>query len=91
MPLTALPIFSDAFQKQIVEEVVMIKYKTCIRCNSENIELLKINSRLNLNAPEKKDRYSGRITQTVYNPTDAILCKDCGHVELLIDWNSDIQ
>lgn len=32
----------------------MIKYDTCIRCNSENIEQLKVNSRLALNAPEKR-------------------------------------
>ena len=28
----------------------------------------------------------GIITQKVVNPTDAILCKDCGHIELFIDF-----
>ena len=70
-----------------MKEVTMIKYDTCIRCNSENIEQLKVNSRLALNAPEKRDKYSGVISQKVYNPTDAILCKVCGHIELFLDWN----
>ena len=65
----------------------MIKYDTCIRCNSKNIEQLTVNSRLSLNAAEKKDKYSGLITQKVYNPTDAILCNDCGHIELFLDWD----
>ena len=28
----------------------------------------------------------GIITQKVVNPTDAVLCKDCGHFELFIDF-----
>ena len=63
----------------------MIKYKTCIRCGSEKTDLLSVNSRFLLNYPEVKNPYGG-ATQRVVQPTDALICKDCGHVELFIDW-----
>ena len=64
----------------------MIKYQTCIRCNSENVDLLKTNSIVRLNYPEKKNVYTGLKTQTVIYPTDALVCKECGHIEFFIDW-----
>lgn len=63
----------------------MIKFKTCLRCGSENIDKLKVNSRINLNYPEQKSLYEA-ITQRVVEATDALVCKDCGHIELFIDW-----
>lgn len=69
----------------------MIKYETCIRCNSDNVDLLKVNTRFSLNYPEKKNIYTGTITQTVLNPTDAMVCRDCGHIELFIDWEQTKQ
>ena len=65
----------------------MINFDTCIRCNSKNVDLLKVNSRVSLNYPEKKNRFTGGVSQTILNPTDALVCKDCGHIELLIDWD----
>ena len=64
----------------------MIKYKKCIRCESENVDLLYVNSRISLNYPEKKDVYAGLTSQKILNPTNALVCKDCGHIEFLIDW-----
>lgn len=64
----------------------MIKYQTCIRCNSENVDLLKVNNIVRLNYPEKKNVYTGLTTRTVIYPTDALVCKECGHIEFFIDW-----
>ena len=63
----------------------MIKYNNCIRCNSENIDKIKVNSIIHLNYPEEKN--FGRTTQKVITPTDAIVCKECGHIEFFIDWD----
>ena len=63
----------------------MIKYNTCIRCGSENVDNLMVNTRVSLNYPEEK--HFGVISQKILNPTDALVCKDCGHIELLIDWD----
>ena len=46
---------------------MVIRYNNCIRCNSDNIEKLSVNTHIALT-------------------TDAILCKDCGHIELFIDF-----
>lgn len=62
----------------------MKKYDSCIRCGSQNIDRLMVNSRLSLNYPEEK--HYGLISQKVLNPTDAIVCKECGHIEFIIDW-----
>ena len=62
----------------------MIKYNTCIRCGNENIDKLLINTRVSLNYPEEK--HFGLISQKILNPTDALVCKNCGHIELFIDW-----
>lgn len=61
----------------------MIIFDDCIRCGSKNIDKLMVNSRLALNYPEQKEL--GVSFQRVVNPTDAIICKDCGHIELFID------
>lgn len=61
----------------------MIIYENCIRCNSNNIDKLSVNTHIALNYPEKKSM--GIITQRVITPTDAMVCKDCGHIELFID------
>lgn len=65
----------------------MIKFKKCMRCDSENVDLLYVNSRFVINYPEKKDTYTGITSQKILNPTDALVCKDCGHIELFIDWD----
>lgn len=62
----------------------MKKYDSCIRCKSQNIDRLIVNSRLSLNYPEEK--HYGLISQKTLNPTDAIVCKECGHIEFIIDW-----
>lgn len=62
----------------------MKKYDSCIRCGSQNIDRLMVNSRLSLNYPEEK--HYGFISQKALNPTDAIVCKECGHIEFIIDW-----
>lgn len=64
----------------------MKKYDSCIRCGSQNIDRLMVNSRLSLNYPEQ--RSYDVIVQKVINPTDAIVCKECGHIELIIDWEN---
>ncbi|MBP3436175.1 MAG: hypothetical protein J6K62_07620 [Clostridia bacterium] len=62
----------------------MIKYDTCIRCGSQNVDKLKVNTRVSMNYPEQK--YYGVTGQRVISPTDSLVCKDCGHIELFIDW-----
>ena len=64
----------------------MIKYKECIRCHSKNLDKVMVNTRLALNYPEEKRPYTNTITQRVIQPTDALVCRDCGHIELFIDW-----
>ena len=64
----------------------MIDFKNCIRCGSKNIDKLMVNTRMKMNYPEKKSLYSGTIAQRVIEATDALVCKDCGHIELFIDW-----
>lgn len=61
----------------------MIIYDNCIRCNSNIIDKLSVNTHIALNYPE--ERSMGIITQKVITPTDAMVCKDCGHIELFID------
>lgn len=60
------------------------KYDSCIRCGSQNIDRLRVNSGLSLNYPEEK--HCSLISQQVLYPTDAIVCKECGHIEFIIDW-----
>lgn len=50
----------------------MKKCDSCIRCGSQNIDTLMVNSRLSLNYP--KEKHYGLISQKVLNPTDAIVC-----------------
>lgn len=64
----------------------MIRYKTCIRCESENVDILSVNSPLRLNYPEERRRNSIVINQRIISPTDTIVCKECGHIEFFIDW-----
>ena len=61
----------------------MSNHDTCIRCNSKNLDKLFVNIRISLNYPEEKNRYIGVISQKIINPTDALVCKDCGHIEFL--------
>lgn len=63
----------------------MRKHNTCLRCNSENVLVLKVNTSISLNGKEEKNLYTGCITQKIYKPSDAFVCKDCGHVEFFLD------
>lgn len=63
----------------------MIKFDKCIRCNSENIEKIKVDTRISLSFPEKKNPFSNAITQRIICPTDAIICNECGHIEFFFD------
>lgn len=63
----------------------MVKYDTCIRCGSNNVDKLLVNTRLSMNYPE--EMHYGVVSQRVINPTDALVCKECGHIELIIDWD----
>ncbi len=65
----------------------MIEFDTCVRCGSSEIDKLAVNTYVKLNYPERKELYSGVISQKVITPTDAIVCKKCGHIELFIDWD----
>ncbi len=67
----------------------MIKYNTCIRCGSENLDSLKVNTRISLNYPEQKNLYSGSVSQRILTPTTALVCKDCGHIEFFLDWDNE--
>lgn len=67
----------------------MIKYDTCIRCGSKKLDKLKVNSRISLYYPEEKRR--GIITQRVIEPTDALVCKECGHIEIFFDWEKAVE
>ncbi len=63
----------------------MIKYNTCIRCSSNNVDKLMVNTHISLNYPEEKNRFGTAVSQRIITPTDAMVCKDCGHIELFID------
>ena len=64
----------------------MIDFKNCIRCGSKNIDKLMVNTRMKMNYPKKEVTLFRTITQRVIEATDALVCKDCGHIELFIDW-----
>ena len=64
----------------------MIEFNNCLRCGSENIDKLKVNARINMNYPEQSA--FGVISQRVIEATDALVCKDCGHIEFFIDWKN---
>lgn len=64
----------------------MLKYNTCIRCGSDNVDKLMVNTRINLNYPEEK--HYGIVSQRVITPTDALVCKECGHIEFIFDWDN---
>ena len=57
----------------------------CIRCSSKNIITCYVNTRISLKGEEIEQ--FGVTSQKMYEPTNAIICKDCGHIELLLDWN----
>ncbi len=65
----------------------MIKYDSCIRCESKNIEKLMINTAFRMNYPPQKAQYPFAEKQRVIQPTNALVCNECGHVELFIDWD----
>lgn len=65
----------------------MIKFDNCLRCGSINIEKLKVNARINMNYPEQRSCFG--VTQRVIEATDALVCKDCGHIEFLVDWENN--
>ena len=58
----------------------MIYYLKCTYCGSENIERAIVNARLPLNGSEIREPYRAPY-QHVYNPTDAFICRDCGHID----------
>lgn len=62
----------------------MIKYDKCFCCGSRNMDRLKVNSILRLNYPEEKNGHN--VSQRVISPTDALVCNECGRVELFVDW-----
>ena len=67
----------------------MVKYNTCIRCFSNNIDRLAIKSNIGLYYPEQtksRSKYQRRIT-----PTDTLVCKRCGHIEFIFDWDKSNQ
>lgn len=62
----------------------MIEAKECLRCKSNNV-ILTPNVHISIYGENEKD--CGVIVQKNYSPTDALICKDCGHIELFIDWS----
>lgn len=62
----------------------MIKYDSCIRCTSKNIDRLTVSSNTVLYYPEIIQNGSKRQRQII--PTNALVCKDCGHIEFVFDW-----
>lgn len=68
----------------------MIELKSCLRCGSENVDKVTVNTRISLNYPEERSIYTGTITQRIINPTDALVCKECGHIELFVDLENKI-
>lgn len=59
----------------------MIKFDSCIRCGSKNMDKLKVNTQISLNYPEQKNPYTGSVSQTIIYPKEALVCRDCGHTE----------
>lgn len=85
------PIYTSNDFKSFSNEInggvnSMIKYNSCIRCDSRNVDKLFVNTRIFLNYPEKKNLFTGTVEQRVINPTNALVCRDCGHIELFFDW-----
>ncbi|MBO5376981.1 MAG: hypothetical protein J6A41_01180 [Ruminiclostridium sp.] len=70
------------------EKEKMVKFEKCLRCCSENVDKLMVNSHFSLNYPEETSSYTGAVLQRIVQPTDALVCKDCGHIELFIDWEN---
>ena len=64
----------------------MIKYDDCIRCGNKNIDKLMVNTRISLNYPEEKSVFTNSISQRILLPTDALVCKECGHIEFFVDF-----
>lgn len=68
--------------------MAICKFEQCIRCGGVNIDKLTVNTRISLNYPEVKNYYTNAISQRIVEPTRAIVCRDCGHVELLVDFGN---
>ena len=62
-----------------------MKIEECIRCRSDNIIICMVNSRITLNG--EKTKSLGVESQKIYEPTDAVICKECGHIEFIFDWD----
>jgi len=65
----------------------MIRYNSCIRCGSESVDKVVVNTTLKLNYPPKEREYFNPASQRIISPTDALVCKECGHIELFFDWD----
>lgn len=64
----------------------MVNYDDCIRCGSKNIDKIMVNTRISLNYPEEKSAFTNSISQRILLPTDALVCKECGHIEFFVDF-----
>lgn len=63
-------------------------FKNCLRCGGQNLDFCKVNTALKLAYPEVEHSF-GPITQRIIMPTDGVVCKDCGHIELVFDWEEN--
>lgn len=52
----------------------------CIRCGSKNT--LKATPKTDLRLVIPKENRQERLL----SPTDALICEECGHIELFFDW-----
>lgn len=68
---------------EISEFVFCIPQSELFTYNGDSKSQSIMEKNIALNYPEKKSM--GIITQRVITPTDAMVCKDCGHIELFID------
>lgn len=62
-----------------------MNYEKCLCCGGTEFETGYVNTQININGPE--ERSFGVISQKVYKPTDAFICKNCGYVALFLDWD----
>lgn len=62
-----------------------MKIEECIRCRSKDVITCMVNTRITLNG--EKTKAFGVESQKKYEPTDAVICRECGHIEFILDWD----
>jgi predicted nucleic-acid-binding Zn-ribbon protein len=57
--------------------------KKCLRCNSTNVKPSDLQSTGKIYSRPKQSKFTAVFTTGA--PVSALMCLDCGHIELLVD------